>query len=277
MYRYNGKELDEATQLYDYGARYYDPAVARWGQVDPLAEQRVWISPYNYVQNNPVSRIDPNGALDSPIFGEDGSFLGIDSEGYTGEIIVMSAHNYNLLTGGDSDVVLEHDLVMDLVDKVGGSYGTKLNDGSLSAEGYSKVYTHVMNQLKGINFDRLEGGKINVVDFPVDEDGNMGFEYGESFGDYLRLPVSAEAGTSTNEDGSIDVTTALLGGKGQFNTVEHAQSTLGIHEYYGHGLKQVPQAYPGHSRAYQYEKNHKSTYNKLTGNQKARIESGINQ
>ncbi len=44
----------------------YDPAVGRFLHVDPLAEKRTWVSTYNYVQNNPINRIDPTGALDEP-------------------------------------------------------------------------------------------------------------------------------------------------------------------------------------------------------------------
>lgn len=42
----------------------YDPALGRFTTQDPLADERDWVSPYNFVQNNPINRIDPDGRLD---------------------------------------------------------------------------------------------------------------------------------------------------------------------------------------------------------------------
>ena len=47
--------------MYDYGARWYDPAVGRFTTVDPLADQFPGWNPYHYVHNNPVRLTDPTG------------------------------------------------------------------------------------------------------------------------------------------------------------------------------------------------------------------------
>ena len=63
-YKFNGKELDEETGLYYYGARYYDPRVSLWLGVDPLAEKYPNVGGYVYCHNNPVNLIDLDGRAD---------------------------------------------------------------------------------------------------------------------------------------------------------------------------------------------------------------------
>ena len=60
-YKFNGKQFDEETGLYYYGARYMNPMVSIWYGVDPLAEKYVQTIPYLYGGGNPVRILDPNG------------------------------------------------------------------------------------------------------------------------------------------------------------------------------------------------------------------------
>ena len=46
---------------YDYGARWYDPVLARFTTIDPLCEKYYSISPYAYCANNPVNAVDLDG------------------------------------------------------------------------------------------------------------------------------------------------------------------------------------------------------------------------
>ena len=64
--KFTGKELDNDNdeRLYYFGARYYDGDLGRWLSVDPLAHLNPGQSPYNYVTNNPLSRVDPDGMDD---------------------------------------------------------------------------------------------------------------------------------------------------------------------------------------------------------------------
>ena len=58
-WRFSGKEdqsfLGASIPLLDFGARMYNPAIARWTAADPLSEKYYGISPYVYCANNPIT------------------------------------------------------------------------------------------------------------------------------------------------------------------------------------------------------------------------------
>ena len=63
-YKFNGKQFDEETGLYYYGARYLNSITSLWYGVDPLAEKYPEIGGYIYCHCNPIMRVDINGMDD---------------------------------------------------------------------------------------------------------------------------------------------------------------------------------------------------------------------
>ncbi len=76
-YRYVGKECDDESGLYYYGARYYAAWLCRFVSVDPLKDQFPQLNPYNYAGNKPVNGLDLDGLQstedETPIAVEDDS------------------------------------------------------------------------------------------------------------------------------------------------------------------------------------------------------------
>ena len=64
-YRFTGKERDEESSLYYYGARYYAPGLARWIGCDPagLIDS---LNLYSYVRQNPLRAVDSTGKQAEP-------------------------------------------------------------------------------------------------------------------------------------------------------------------------------------------------------------------
>ena len=83
-WKYSGKEYDhrDGLDLYDYGARLYDPAASRWTSPDPLCEKYYHLSPYVFCLNNPINCVDPDG--------RDGVLI-IDKEN---QVITVKANYY---------------------------------------------------------------------------------------------------------------------------------------------------------------------------------------
>ena len=62
-YKFNGKEFDQETGLYYYGARYMNPVTSLWYGVDALKEKYPSLGGYVYCIGNPTKFIDPDGNI----------------------------------------------------------------------------------------------------------------------------------------------------------------------------------------------------------------------
>lgn len=94
-YKFSGKELDDELGLneYDFGARMYDPAIARWGCVDPMADMAPNWTPFQYCYNNPIINIDPDGMYAySSALGVDDSEINTSS--VFGDLYTAGTRNY---------------------------------------------------------------------------------------------------------------------------------------------------------------------------------------
>ncbi len=237
QYKYNGKELQDelGLNLYDFDLRHYDPAIGRWLTVDPLAEQREWLSPYNFVQNNPIMRIDPDGALDEPVYCSDGTYRGDKKEGFIGEVIIYDGKE-------DISKMSKNEL---LSKKGADTYDNQR--GSLTGDAKSDIWTHIASQLEGqqiydetFSMGDLTGGKIHF--------------------DYDKKPKGSWVSSYILGKGKIR-------GSDKYSystTVENIQSSIVVHEFYSHIKKNNGDGFDSHRLAYKNVINYKSLWNKTT-------------
>ena len=108
LYKFTGKEMDEETGLYYYGARYLDPKYSRWLSADPALGDYIPQAPindearrnnsnlpgmggvfnhingnlYHYAGNTPLRYIDPNGkcSYGNILFDDDGNETSFSNE-----------------------------------------------------------------------------------------------------------------------------------------------------------------------------------------------------
>ncbi|WP_121667978.1 SpvB/TcaC N-terminal domain-containing protein [Mesonia aquimarina] len=130
-FKFNGKELDEETGNYYYGARYYDPKWSMWLSVDPLAEEIPSWSTYAYTFQNPINFTDPTGMMgegteDDYLLNENGTFT-----------LLNKTETADRVFNKDGDFVeLEYDGQIKDKKKYGNSSYLKISDESVSMEAF---------------------------------------------------------------------------------------------------------------------------------------------
>lgn len=143
-YQYVGKERDEESGLYYYGARYFSPWIARFISCDPLSAKYAQLSPYNYSDNNPINDFDIDGMQNN------------NSEG---------SEQGGTPQNGDTRVKNERSEVY-----AGGSWGYDASEGvDITISGEDKSFASKLNKMYVPPADRLEYNNMNK---PLDLPGN---------------------------------------------------------------------------------------------------------
>ena len=189
-----------------------------------MAEEYYSYSPYNYVLNNPIKYIDPDGK--SPYYDPSGNYLGVDRRGFIGGIIISTRENY--LYAVSKDISLKDNKFIE--------------NTNLSAKAYSKIYTHILRK-SSYDTEMLIGGSIAVR------------KDNQQFNDPSRkegLDISTI--TYKNDDKfkiSVNQSANLV--PEVLSTVENVQSALGKHEFEGHGKKGYSTDLENHHKAYELQ------------------------
>ncbi len=209
-YKFNGKELDDETGNYYYGARYYNPKTSIWLSVDPLAETMPSWSSYNYAFSNPVMYTDPTGMAPeiSPIYDENGNYLGSDSKGFTGQILIMSKSQFKSL-GGEG---MDHDLAM--------RNGTTFESANLSSESQLNIFNDIISYADGMETEYgMTFDKSSIKEGRITQ--------GESKSNWATTVPKADGSFSIRR-GTNDLPYEA--------TVENITMSVVVHEWFSHAM-----------------------------------------
>ena len=236
-YKFNGKEMDEETGLYYYGARYLNPMTSLWYGVDALTEKYPTMSGMIYCMNNPVRLVDLDG--NDSYYTKNGDYIGSNNKKSDLIYIVSSYRLIRKLRNGKEFYSFR---------------GKKtLEESDLSAKAYSKIFTNVLKR-KGIDTKKLYNGQISVNSERNSWDKKMRKwdKYYEQYNVYDPLNNSRDYDPTKGQTGPaisatkyvnnkieivINVYSVGYEEKNYISTESNIYNMIGIHEFNYHGLK----------------------------------------
>ena len=234
-YKFNGKELDQETGLYYYGARYMNPVTSLWYGVDPLAEKYSNFNSYCYTYSNPIRYIDPDGK--DSYYTDTGEFIFKNNKKTDNIYIVSDYKVIKALKNGVKIISLKNKKTLEASD--------------LSAKTYSKIFTKELER-KGFDTKKLYNGKISVNKLyeQYDPDSRKINTYAEQYnvaGDFLSYDPTKKRGVAIavtrRINGRIEVCVNVYPvgyeEKNYVSTESNIKNLLGIHEFQEHGLHKV--------------------------------------
>ena len=195
-YAYGGKEFNDelGLDLYDFGARNYDPALGRWLNIDPLAEvSRRW-TPYNYAYNNPIYFVDPDGRLSGSF---NNGYFNIDIVQFGG---AMESWVGGFQTEGKDEVIITGNLTQEAFNSLQNSVSSELQL-TINKRGLVTAKQISDGELSQGAADLLAATKDKSITVNIDADDNI-------HNKDTRKPASYRIGGSLmsvkyNEDGSV--------------------------------------------------------------------------
>lgn len=131
-YRYSGKERDEESGLYYYGARYLAPWLARWVSCDPLKIRKPGTPGHCYLSfgNSPIVFFDPDGE-------EDKNFIFyLNPKVRPNDDFIADAEEKALSKRSAGYIVQSYDNIDELINKLSGKLELDDTVGTL------QIYTH---------------------------------------------------------------------------------------------------------------------------------------
>ena len=221
-YKFNAKELDCESGYYYYGARYYDPRMARFLSVDPVAGDMPSLTSYHYVHNTPLRYTDPRGMRAEEGDGVDNLILGGDRTRALRDIKSTVAPKYRDRITMDNDglVSVNTDGLMlnELTGKVDAGLGTLINLTESSdnyvysvSEMYDayKIDGSVKSQYSGTSPDHVQSVNSSLSGEQIFE--NLGFETFNGQNNPIHGRVDIHPGMQTlSSDGLFQPRSSLI-------------------------------------------------------------------